>query len=118
MHHEELDVLDVADQESFVSRRHHVACLLVGAKSNLQKNASANLFPNPQLQQASFSPQPNSSPAATAAAASVVVIYLQCCKDSKRTEGIVMLPLNRLLTRLSIPFGFLQLGSTRINRSF
>jgi len=31
--------------------------------------------------------------------------------------GMTAVPLNRLLTRLSMPFGFLQLGSTHLNRS-
>ena len=34
-----------------------------------------------------------------------------------RTDGIAAWPLNRLRTRLSIPLGFLQLGSTHMNRS-
>lgn len=34
-----------------------------------------------------------------------------------RTEGIVMLPLKRLRTRLSIPLGLRQLGARHLNRS-
>lgn len=36
------------------------------------------------------------------------------CSEASRTEGIAAWPLNRLRTRLSIPFGFLQLGSTHL----
>jgi hypothetical protein len=36
VHHEQLDVVDVADEEGLVSRGHHVAGLLVGAIADLQ----------------------------------------------------------------------------------
>lgn len=39
------------------------------------------------------------------------------CHRSQRTDGITICPLNRLRTRLSIPLGFLQLGSTHLNLS-
>ena len=35
----------------------------------------------------------------------------------ERTEGMVMVPLKRLRTLLSIPLGLRQLGSTHLNRS-
>lgn len=38
MHHQELDVLDVADKESLVAGGHHEAGLLVGAIANLSKS--------------------------------------------------------------------------------
>lgn len=36
VHKEQLDVLDVADEESLVARGHHVAGLLVGAIADLK----------------------------------------------------------------------------------
>lgn len=35
VHHQQLDVLDVVDQEGLVARGHHVAGFLVGAETNL-----------------------------------------------------------------------------------
>ena len=40
MHEEELDISGVVDQESLVAGWHHVAGLLVGAKSDLQSSIS------------------------------------------------------------------------------
>lgn len=41
VHKEELDISDIADQKSFVTGWHHVACLLVGSETNLQFSISA-----------------------------------------------------------------------------
>lgn len=35
MHEEEVDIPSVIDEEGFVARGHHVASLLVGAKTDL-----------------------------------------------------------------------------------
>jgi hypothetical protein len=35
VHEEEINISSVADEESLVARGHHMACLLVGAKTNL-----------------------------------------------------------------------------------
>lgn len=37
MHEEEIDVSGIVDEESFVAGGHHVASLLIGAKTNLNR---------------------------------------------------------------------------------
>jgi len=96
VHEEEVDIADVVDEEGLVAGWHHVAGLLVGSETNLNRAMSALslnittpiVFPNNQLLMA-----------------------------SKRTDGITIWPLKRLRTRLSIPFGFLHDGSTRMKVS-
>lgn len=88
VHHEELEVLDVVDQEGLVAGGHHVAGLLVGAVADLGGVFVRERSPrgrNPARQE--------------------------------RTEGMAMLPRKRRRTRLSIPLGFLQLGSRHLKRS-
>jgi hypothetical protein len=43
VHEQQLNILDVADQESLVAGRHHVASLLVGAIANLSQVISPPL---------------------------------------------------------------------------
>lgn len=41
-------------------------------------------------------------------------LQVELSSNVKRTDGIAACPLNRLLTRLSIPFGFLHAASTHL----
>ena len=43
VHEEELDILDVADEESLVAGGHHVAGLLVGAIADLEARSKSRL---------------------------------------------------------------------------
>jgi hypothetical protein len=98
VHEEELDIVDVVDQEGLVARRHHVSGLLVGAVANLAEIHSISK----QLScHASYSP----------------LSFKAAGRSKIRTDGMAMLPLNRLRTRLSMPLGFRQLRSTHLNRS-
>jgi hypothetical protein len=127
VHKEQLDVTDVADEESLVAGGHHVLGLLVGTETDLcaakeQPLASSvhdtiNCRPNP------FSthlvPSPWISTASKPSSSSRCLLRADCDngKASKRTEGITWLPLNRLRTRLSIPLGLRHAAATRIKRS-
>lgn len=93
VHHQQLDVLQVADEEGLVAGGHHVAGLLVGAIANLSLRISTSILFFRQVE--------------------TFVRESRC----QRTEGMAMVPRKRRRTRLSIPLGFLQLGSTRMNRS-
>lgn len=86
VHHEELEVLDVVDEEGLVAGGHHVAGLLVGAVADL-------------------------------GAVRMLRVRDSEREHGQRTEGMAMLPRKRRRTRLSIPLGFLQLGSTHLKRS-
>lgn len=88
VHEEKFDIAGVVDKEGLVAGRHHVACLSVGSVTNLQRSLSV-LFLWP----------------------------VRTLEPSIRTFGMTAWPLNRLRTLLSIPFGFLHDGSTRIKRS-
>jgi hypothetical protein len=95
VHKEELNIADVVDEESLVAGWHHMASLLVGTETNL-----CNIVRSCSL--------------GIVAILSIVPISNS---GSQRTDGITICPLKRLRTRLSIPFGFLQLGSTRMKVS-
>lgn len=96
VHEQQLKVLDVADEEGLVARGGQVAGLLVGAEADLSRIASAPPFPTRA-----------GVPAGLAAAWIAVA----------RTVGILVLPLKRRRTRLSIPLGLRQLRSRHLNRS-
>ncbi len=112
VHEEHIHIPNIVDKEGFVSRWHHMAGFLVRSVSNLGTDASANVcllhirssivF----VQSVVFPVQPG--PQGRPRLFSLPVI---------RTLGIGACPLNRLLTQLSMPLGFLQLGSTHLNRS-
>ena len=88
MHEEELDVTGVLDEESLVARGHHVLGLLVATVSDL-------LLLLVRSSQGS----------------------LQILQQRKHTEGMGMLLLNRLRTRLSIPLGLRHDEGTHLKRS-
>lgn len=105
MHEEEVDVAGVVDKEGLVAGGHHVAGLLVGAKTNLLRIVRIHRCPRRSdvrdgqkefIFDESFCMPPRTPVLA------------------KHTDGITICPLNRLRTRLSIPLGFLQLASTHL----
>ena len=102
MHKEELNVLGVADKEGLVAGRHHVAGLLVGAEADLwsQKESDDQPFVLGHFPMTAFP------------ARQVLRLVV-----GKRTMGILVLPLNRLRTRLSIPLGLRHDRSTHLKRS-
>ena len=100
MHHQKLDVLGVADEESLVAGGHHVAGLLVGAIANLQFAGQRPVLYSKR--KASHVPALKPS-----------MRYFGIV----RTEGMAMVPRKRRRTRESIPLGFRQLGSTHLKRS-
>jgi len=116
VHEQEVELVEVVDEESLMSGRHHVPRLPVAAISDLYQFLSALPFFT-HLPSLSCSlhgldlPMPAEYPLLHSLRLPSTTGIVQ------RTFGITAWPLKRLLTRLSIPFGFLQLGSTRIKRS-
>jgi hypothetical protein len=104
VHEEEVNVTGVVNEESLVTGGHHVAGLLVRSETNLQTRSAGGLDLKSEARRGlegllfslNFSPQHQSH----------LVL--------PRTDGITICPLNRLRTRLSIPFGFLQLASRHL----
>ena len=97
VHQEEVDIADVVDEESLVSGWHHVAGLLVGTESDLERTGQRLLFWVCVFREW------------------LLQLILWC--RGERTDGMTICPLKRRRTLLSIPFGFLQDGSTRMNES-
>jgi hypothetical protein len=56
VHHQELNILDVIDEEGLVAGGHHVAGLLVGAKANLVSGISKYHFASSVKSQQQNSP--------------------------------------------------------------
>ncbi len=116
VHEQEVELVEVVDEESLMSGRHHVPRLPVAAISDLYQFLSALPFFT-HLPSLSCSlhgldlPMPAEYPLLHSLRLPSTTGIVQ------RTFGITAWPLKRLLTRLSIPFGFLQLGSTRMKRS-
>lgn len=107
MHEKEVEIAGVVDEESLVSGGHHVTGLLVAAVADLyvawKSACHCHIYP--------YLP---------------FALPFDVCQDIstlvapgilQRTLGIAAWPLNLLLTLLSIPFGFLQLGATHMKRS-
>lgn len=112
MHQQEVDVVDVADEEGLVARRHHVLGLLVGTETDL-KCERALVSDCPRGKGPSIVSQVGASnipplPKFLSSSAGL---------GAERTEGMVMLPRKRRRTRLSIPLGLRHDRSTRIKRS-
>jgi hypothetical protein len=129
VHEEEIDVASVVDEESLVSGRGEVTGLLVGTKSDL-------CLPSATILCHSLIPRmrPSEAPSIKLAEPHHAIKNDRCqflfrspflnstSHQTKlfrvpHTEGITIWPLKRLRTRLSIPFGFLQLAGTRMKRS-
>lgn len=135
VHHQEFDILDVVDKEGLVAGGHHVAGLLVGTKANLHIQLSVNpISPSSvcresiEMNTKSFSQIIWSSGTETSKIALndpgplvknrfAFAHRIDTPPGFKRTEGMVMVPLKRLRTRLSIPLGLRQLALRRMNRS-
>jgi hypothetical protein len=96
VHEEKLNVVDVADEEGLVAGGGQEAGLLVGAIADLESQVSA---PSPSIH------PPDKS------------LFSVRLGEAARTEGMAMVPRKRRRTRLSIPLGLRQLGSTHLNRS-
>lgn len=126
VHEEELDILDVANEESLVAGRHHVAGLLVGAIADLEARYKSRLvsrlidlnfpiiFPTITRGASLSRGLGQSNPAVPVQIRSV---FFHHRIMAKRTEGIARVPLKRRRTRLSIPLGLRHAESTRIKRS-
>lgn len=105
MHKEEIDIGGVIDNKGFVARGHHVAGFLIRAESDLWREYTNQSLVFCQLPMH-------------------IIIFKTAVKNSgplllriKRTPGITAWPLNRLRTRLSIPFGLRQFEATHMKRS-
>ena len=97
VHEKKIDIPGIVDEERFVAGWHHVAGFLVGTIANLSHNIRQSLYH-----------------LATFAMIFHGDVFFEMPNTVRRTFGIAAWPLNRLRTRLSIPFGFLQLGSTHM----
>lgn len=113
VHKEQVNVPRVVDEECLVARGHHVAGLLVRAVSDLDAFASAvsstPLHPGDSI----CAPLP----CLVRLFSSVSGAGCRLPGVEGRTLGIGALPLNRLLTALSIPLGLRQFGFTHLKRS-
>lgn len=91
VHEEEVDVTGVLDEEGLVAGGHHVLGLLVATVSDLYRQ-NASVFAAGHYE-------------------------IRHCGNGISTEGMGMLLLNRLRTRLSIPLGLRHDEGTHLKRS-
>jgi hypothetical protein len=109
VHEEKVDIADVIDEERLVAGRHEVSCLLVRAITDLRKREKLAM----KLRSISVRFSSRWDPCS----GQPPCLLDNNPEDHLHTFGIAAWPLNLRRTRLSIPLGFLQLGSTHLKRS-
>ena len=119
VHEEEFHVADVVDEEGLVAGGHHVACLLVATVADLRAEDCQRVFSQSSFTKFSITLSLQCPTALVDPPSSILLAFRPSPyrNSYQRTFGITAVPLNRLLTPLSIPLGFLHASATRSKRS-